>query len=252
MSFNTKIILNEFLTFTNFKITMENCGLFQTNEEWDKQQKIVKSLPDEETRLFYLEAFINRRISEDHKRECEIKEKARAEREEKKVKDEKEKEEKKIKDEKEKEEKRIKEAKDKEERRVRDEKDRIEKRIKEEKDKEERRVRDEKDKEERKERELRARIRREEVEKIDREACDREARLIRHTLLAHNHTLLAPNHTILAHMGGGVAIGIPVPPIYSGVELRHIGGGSFVPVRKDNSKGGSRVAPGYPLMCHRF
>ena len=113
MSYNTKIILNEFLTFTSFKITMENCGLFQTNEEWDKQQKIVKSLPDEETRLFYLEAFINRRISEDHKRECDIKEKARAERElkekadrEKKVKDDKEKEEIKVRDDKEKEEKR--------------------------------------------------------------------------------------------------------------------------------------------------
>ena len=216
MSYNTKVILNEFLTFSNYKITMENCGLFKNSLEWVKLQNIVKSLPDEESRLFYLEAYINKRICEDHKKEFEAKEKAREEKEarDRILRDEKEK-----------------FARDKKEKEERHKKE------KEEMHKKEKEEKDEKEKE-RYERELRAKIHREEVERIDREACYRESRVLR--------------HTILAHMGGGVAIGIPVPPIYGGVELRHIGGGTFVPVRKDNSKGGSRVAPGYPLMCHRF
>jgi hypothetical protein len=105
MSYNARIILNEILTSSSFKITDNNCGLFRNSIEWDQVKLKIKSIP-EDCQLMYLKGWINERQEEDTKKWKEREEKDKKEREEK---DKKEREEK---DKKEKEEKEKKERAD--------------------------------------------------------------------------------------------------------------------------------------------
>jgi hypothetical protein len=118
MSYNARIILNEILTSSSFKITDNNCGLFMNSIEWDKVKLKIKSIP-EDCQLMYLKGWISERQEEDTKKWKEREEKEKKEREEKeekeknrKDKEEKDKKEREEKDKKEREEKEKKERAD--------------------------------------------------------------------------------------------------------------------------------------------
>jgi hypothetical protein len=117
MSYNTRIILNEILTSSSFKITDNNCGLFRNSIEWDQVKLKIKSIP-EDCQLMYLKGWISDRQEEDTKKWKEREEKDKKEREEK---DKKEREEK---DKKEREEKALKERYEKEEKEKKERADR--------------------------------------------------------------------------------------------------------------------------------
>jgi len=226
MSYNTNIILSELLTATSYKVTIETAGLFKNTDDWVKLQKIIKSLPDEESQLLFLSAWISKRVAEDEKEFKAEKEKAKLEiakiwldRESKKREEaEKEKERK---------------AREEKERKAREDKER---KAREEK---ERKAREEK---ERKAREDKERKAREEKERKDREEKDRETSVARHTLYAH--------------YGPGLALAVPTPG-YPGRHLVHIGGGTFIPGSPPGF-GVGLIAPGLIgpgigfIRAHRF
>ena len=189
MSYNTKIILTELLIATSYKLTMETAGLFKNSDDWEKLQKIIKSLPDEDSQLLFLDAWIRKRVAEDEKEFKAEKEIAKLEiakiwldRESKK---------------------REEAAREEKERKVREEK--------------ERKVREEKDRKEREDNERKAR---EENERKAREEKDRKEREERESSVAR--------HTLFAHYGPGLAFAVPTPG-YPGRHLVHIGGGTFIP-----------------------
>jgi len=121
MSYNARIILNEILTSSSFKITDNNCGLFRNSIEWDQVKLKIKSIP-EDCQLMYLKGWISDRQEEDTKKWKEREEKEKKEREEK---DKKELEEK---------DKKEREEKEKKEREEKDKKERYEKEEKEKKE----------------------------------------------------------------------------------------------------------------------
>jgi len=190
MSYNTNIILSELLTATSYKVTIETAGLFKNTDDWVKLQRIIKSLPDEESQLLFLSAWISKRVAEDEKEFKAEKEKAKLEiakiwldRESKK-REEAEKERK---------------TKEEKERKVREEK--------------ERKAREDKDRKDREEKERKAR---EEKERKERE--ERESSVARHTLFAHYGPGLAfavptPGYPgrHLVHIGGGAFIPSAAP-----------------------------------------
>ena len=185
MSYNARIILNEILTSSSFKITDNNCGLFRNSVEWDQVKLKIKSIP-EDCQLMYLKGWISDRQEEDTKKWKEREEKEKKEREEK---DKKEREEK---------DKKEREEKDKKEREEKDKKER------EEKDKKEREEKDKKEKEEK-----------DKKERANR--TSREFNVAEHTLFAHYGPGLAfavpvPGYPSahLHHIGGGTFVpGIP-------------------------------------------
>jgi hypothetical protein len=236
MSYNTNIILSELLTATSYKVTIETAGLFKNTDDWVKLQRIIKSLPDEESQLLFLSAWISKRVAEDEKEFKAEKEKAKLEiakiwldRESKK-REEAEKE-RKTKEEKE---RKVREEKERKAREDKDRKDREEKerKVREEK---ERKAREDKDRKDREEKERKAR---EENERNHREEKDKESSVARHTLFAH--------------YSSGLAFAVPTPG-YPGRHLVHIGGGSFIP----SAAPIGFIAPGFiPGPCfvraHRF